>query len=1379
MTHRTMRFLALTAVLLLGLVLVGAVAADHTPDPTSVTLVGELQSEASSGVCGDWDPACAATHLTFDSEDDVWQGTFNIPSGTYLYKVALNDNWDEPYPPGLANLTLNAPGGDVKFYYDHKTHFVSNSTNLIIVAVGDFQSMLGCSGDWAPECLRGWMTDLDGDGTFIFETEDIPPGNWNGKGATGESWTNPNYPPGPDNIPFTVPVEGGRVVFSFVDSTDTMSIQVFPLGHNLDNNVEYGGLGHNSHDTLYRVPFGAVTPGTEVLLRFRTYHNDVESVRARVWDAVAGGQFFLDLEKVAEDVSCYDDAQPDETCDFWQASLTPTQPTTYYYRFIIADGTATADYEDDVQRDGGWGEPRPSFFDYGYVIQVYDPAFKPISWVQNGVMYQIFPDRFRNGKTSNDPNTNLPRYGWPSNALDRIIRKAWTDLPEGYCRFYDNPAQPCTESPRGRDYFGGDIRGVQQRINYLKALGVTAIYFNPVFDAASNHAYDTQDYYRIDPFFGTNTEFNQFLKVAERSGIKVVLDGVFNHVSSDSRYFDRYGHFADVGACESVASPYRNWFYFFEQANGPCAGPNGPNTMNYNAWFGFDSLPVLNKNEQAVRDLFYAEQDSVGRVWLNRGADGWRLDVMGDGSFPAEFWQGFRDAVKEEDPNAPIIGELWKKFEILPMVRGDQADTAMGYRFRNAVLGFFGTVDDKGFADDGQTDQPPSLFASKLVSIREDNPDASYYTMMNILGSHDTQRILWLLTPGERNREQREFNAANLNQGKALLELAAVVQMTTPGTPTIYYGDEIAMTGDDDPDDRRPFPWNGTGPFGSGGDSAMLAHYSQLTQLRNTHKVFRQGAMSFLLADDANRTLAYLMRTSSEAAVVAINRNTTAQTLVIDARGLLPNAVNMADALGTLPGTITAANGVITVELPPLGAAILLPARGQDLVAPTPATGLTVEPGNGQVALDWNAARTAVAYNVYRSPVTGGGYELIGQTSGTEYMDDTVENGRVYYYVVRPLDAAGNEGRPCNEAAATPFFPIGWADIQWPPDMTFPVRTSGSETVYGRVYVGGVTDVAGDPGLILAEVGFGPVGSDPATWTNWWPMSHNAGCGGCGNNYEYQGQMFPEAPGNYDYLVRFSTTNGDTWVFGDVDGWYPDPGQSQFNDPGDMTVNASADTTAPAAPTNLQVVSQSPAGIALDWDAPADADVAFYEVLRGGSAGGPYTEIGQTTGTDFTDTAVVENTTYFYVVVAVDTSFNRSGNSNEAQGTPERRTVTVVFTVTVPATTDATGRLVGIAGTLSRLNGGYPDWTPGAADFTRVDATHWTGTFTGLEGTQLEYKYVLDPQGNSDLWYNVEKTDTCDELAGNRQLTLDYGTTGTQAVNGTVVNWRNVAPCGN
>jgi hypothetical protein len=264
--------------------------------------------------------------------------------------------------------------------------------------------------------------------------------------------------------------------------------------------------------------------------------------------------------------------------------------------------------------------------------------------------------------------------------------------------------------------------------------------------------------------------------------------------------------------------------------------------------------------------------------------------------------------------------------------------------------------------------------------------------------------------------------------------------------------------------------------------------------------------------------------------------------------------------------------------------------------------------------------------------------------------------------------------------------------------------------------------------------------------------------------------MLPESTGTFDYAYRYSTTNGREWVYADLDGIGNGYSPAQA---GSLTVNPSGDTTAPAAPTNLHVLSASPGGIELEWDAVAgDPTLHGYEVRRSDADGGPYETLALVTGTSYADTAVVENTTYYYVVRAVDTSFNRSDHSNQVAATAELRTVTLVFTVTVPVSTDSTGRLVHIAGTLSRLDGGLPDWDPGGVELERVDATHWSVTLTGQEGTQIEYKYALGS------WDYVEKDGACGEIA-NRQLTLAYGATGTQNVNDTVPNWRNVAPCGN
>lgn len=1339
-----------------------AVAADA--QPASVSIPGSYQSEV--GCAGDWDPACAITHLAYDASDDAWQASFTIPAGDWEYKAALNDSWDENY--GLhairngANIPLSlSDTTTVKFYYDHKTHWVTdNHTTLIITAPGNYQDEIGCPGDWQPDCLRSWLEDPDGDGIFTFTTNQIPAGHYEAKAAINESW-DLNYGLGGvqngPNIPFDVPVNGAQVRFIFDAHTHVLTISA---GHAHDNNVEYFGLGHDSHNSLYRVPFGAITPGTPLILRFRTYHNDVTGVRVRFYDTAASREFFATMSIAASGVSCYDPAQPNESCDFWQAVYIPPAPTTLYYRFIVTDGSASAYYADDGLFNGGWGQATPAMIDNSYAVTVYDPAFQPVTWMQSGIVYQIFPDRFRDGRANNQPSSSELRYGYPPVTQDQILVKTWNDFPEGYCRGYVNPAQPCTESPRGRDYFGGDLRGVQQRLNYLQSLGVTVIYFNPIFESASDHGYDTQDYYQIEHFFGDLKDFQDLIAHAHKRGIRVVLDGVFNHVSSDSPYFDRYHHFDTVGACESPQSPYRDWFYFHDVAPGagPCAGSDGtPQAATYDSWAGFDSLPVLNKSNPDVQALIYTRTDSVARYWLNQGADGWRLDVMVDSSFPAGFWQGFRQAVKETKNDAVIIGELWKKFDVLPYIHGDQADSTMNYRFRNAILGFFGTVDNKGFPDDGQSNQPPSLFADKLTSIREDNPDASYYTMMNLLDSHDTKRILWSLTPGQNNREDKELNAANLAAGKQLLRLAVAVQMTVPGAPTIYYGDEVGVTGDDDPDDRRTFPWSDTGPYGVGGDAELMTYYKSLIALRKANPVFSQGQLTFLLTDDANRTLAYLLRTPDQAAIVAVNRSDRPQTLTIDAHGRIPDAARFYDALGAA-GSLTANQGVISLSLPGLSAAILLPDAGQDLTTPAAPQGLDARPGNGLVELAWQTVSDAAAYRVYRSPLTGGGFQFIGETQAPSFSDSGVINGQHYFYVVRSVDAAGNESTTSNEAAATPFAPIGYAVLQWPYTITKELSVHPTETIYGRVYVAGVTDAGGDPASILAQVGFGPQGSDPESWDTWVDMSYNAGHSG-DNNYEYMGSLRPEVVGTFDYLVRFSTDGGLNWAYGDQDGFYP--GESGTDMPGVLAVTPNPDTTPPEAPANLRVADWSASSITLAWDAVSDAaEYWLYRSESSGTYGAPLVKL-DASQTGYVDASVAGGVPYFYVVRAVDEALNLSAPSNEVSQIAQPKLVQVTFRVRVPPETPPTDTVY-IPGNIDLLG----PWNPGKQPMTNMGGGIWEVTLPLLDGTSLEYKYTRGSWERVEWWGGITGT-------VNRHLTVSYGSDGTQLVDNTATDWGN------
>ena len=290
-------------------------------NPSSVTVAGDLESEMGCG--GDWDPACAAAHLTYDASDDVWQGTWSLPAASYQYKAALNDSWAENYGRYAVANGDNIPLGlgataSVKFYYDHKSHWITdNVRSVIAVAPGSFQSELGCSGDWQADCLRSWLQDADEDGIYTFETIALPAGNYEAKVALNESWA-VNYgqggvPDGP-NISFTVPVDNAKVTFRYDSTTHVLTILA---GHTADNNVEWDGLRHDSRDLLYRTPGGAVSAGTPVTLRFRTFHGDVTSVKLRTYDVNANSQTLKSMAVAASDVSCYQAGLEAERCDFW------------------------------------------------------------------------------------------------------------------------------------------------------------------------------------------------------------------------------------------------------------------------------------------------------------------------------------------------------------------------------------------------------------------------------------------------------------------------------------------------------------------------------------------------------------------------------------------------------------------------------------------------------------------------------------------------------------------------------------------------------------------------------------------------------------------------------------------------------------------------------------------------------------------------------------------------------------------------------------------------------------------------------------------------------------------------------------------------------
>jgi glycosidase len=667
-----------------------------------------------------------------------------------------------------------------------------------------------------------------------------------------------------------------------------------------DGKLGLAGFRFDSRDAAYRTPVGAVPAGTSVRIRFRTYAQDAASVRLRLYDVDATKESFLALRRPASSFRC-----GMRRCELWQVTLPNPRPATLWYRFVVRDGRRTAYYEDDTAAlDGGLGGAYLASGDRSWALTVYEPGFATPAWTKGAVVYQIFPDRFRNGNPANDPHTGDPRYD------DPVLAQPWNALPEGYCRGYAGGG--CPAQPRGRDYQGGDLEGVTQKLDYLQGLGVNTIYLNPIFTAKSNHRYDTADYRNVDPQLGGNAAFDALVAAARAKGIRVILDGVFNHMSSDSPFFDRYARYPTLGGCESASSPYRSWFLF--SGSGPCAG------SNYAGWANFDSIPVLAKSNAPVQSYFVDAPDSIARTWIQRGAAGWRLDVMGDPSFPAGWWPSFRRVVKAANPDAVIVGELWQKdTTLLRQLRGDRADSTMNYRLRDAVLGLLspGDFEAKGFPASGSPLRP-SQFASRVASVYEDYPRPAWDALMNLVDSHDTARALWTLTPGADTRAAKEQNAANVAAGKARLRLAALIQFTLPGMPTVYYGDEAGVTGHEDPDDRRTYPWPDTG---GSPDEALIGTYRALATLRGSVPALRSGDLRVAAVDDKAGTVAYARRGAGEVAFVVLNRSLAQRTVAVPVKGLLADGVQVQTRYGA-GGPVTVAGGLARLPVGPLNGAV-------------------------------------------------------------------------------------------------------------------------------------------------------------------------------------------------------------------------------------------------------------------------------------------------------------------------------------------------------------------------------------------------------------------------------------------------------------------------
>ena len=469
----------------------------------------------------------------------------------------------------------------------------------------------------------------------------------------------------------------------------------------------------------------------------------------------------------------------------YSVSYTPAQTGVVWYSFDLAasDG-ATWRYGaregwTTGEGDFAYGNP-PSF-----QLTVYVPRQTQPDWYKNGIVYQVFPDRFARGADWREraEKALVAHREGPA----RVLVEDW-DTPPTYRKSEDGDILEW-------DFYGGTLRGVREKLDYLADLGVTVIYLNPIFEAASNHRYDTADYLRIDPMLGDEEEFCALAREAAERGISIMLDGVFNHCGQDSRYFNRYGNYPEPGAWQGDESPYRDWFFFNEDGT-------------YDGWWGNPDLPDVNEKSPEYRELICG-QDGVVRKWLRAGARGWRLDVADELS--DSFIEDIKAAMVAERPDGALVGEVWEDAsnkmaygKLRQYFEGTELDGTMNYPLRTALLAFVRN----------QIGAPE--MAARLEQLRENYPRDAFFSCLNLLGSHDRERLFTMLgdAPDPDTLSDEECAAFRLDEGHASLAmsrlwLTVLLQMTLPGVPCVYYGDERGMEGFRDPYNRAAFPWDG------------------------------------------------------------------------------------------------------------------------------------------------------------------------------------------------------------------------------------------------------------------------------------------------------------------------------------------------------------------------------------------------------------------------------------------------------------------------------------------------------------------------------------------------------------------------------------------
>lgn len=571
---------------------------------------------------------------------------------------------------------------------------------------------------------------------------------------------------------------------------------------------------HNSWDLSFREPFGALPTGSHVTLRVQA--EGVVNIKLRTY--YRGNERYFDMT-------------PGATPKTYECTIVlPKQPDLLWYDFRFDAYGQSYAYGTKNENYGGEGQIYNAY-PPSYQITLYDNKRKTPKWYTDGIMYQIFPDRFAKG------STYQPQY-FPQ----AMVHGNWNDSPH-YFRSDDGHIEYW-------DFFGGNLEGIIEKLDYLKSLNVTILYINPIFESRSNHKYDTANYRRISPEFGDEAQFKALCQEAKKRDMRIILDGVFSHTGDDSIYFNRYGHYPGLGAYQSEESPYYSWYRFSKY----------PDT--FESWWGITSMPNTEELNETFQDYIFRTDDAVIRHWIKAGASGWRLDVADE--LPDDFIVGVKEALVSEDPDTILIGEVWEdasRKEAYGQRRryfyGKELDAVMNYPFRDTFINFFtGTI-------------PSSEAIHQMMALYEHYPRQQFMGNMNLIGSHDRTRILTLLgnppyLTEEGDKEKYRMTVDQYRLAKKRLKLISLLQMTFPGVPCIYYGDEAGLQGFDDPFNRGTYPWGNE-------DETLLTWYQTITTLRTKHRAFITGRWYPLYSND---DLFVYARVSSEETILCLfNRN--------------------------------------------------------------------------------------------------------------------------------------------------------------------------------------------------------------------------------------------------------------------------------------------------------------------------------------------------------------------------------------------------------------------------------------------------------------------------------------------------------------------------